>query len=55
MWKMWRTRRKWGTFVLGVWLIATGALPLLNIQMPWTGTVLALLAIAAGTLILLDR
>jgi hypothetical protein len=41
--------------VLGIWLIATGVLPLLDIHAPWTGTVLALLAIAAGILILLDR
>jgi hypothetical protein len=48
-------RRKWGLPVLGVWLILTGLLPLARIDVPLAGTVLAVLAIAAGVLILLDR
>ena len=42
-----------GMFLLGIWLITTGLLPLLKITIPASGTILALLAIAAGILILL--
>ena len=41
--------------LLAVWLILTGLAPLLHLEIPYSGTVLALLAIAAGVLILLDR
>jgi hypothetical protein len=43
-----------GGILLSIWLIATGVLPLLNISFPAAGTVLALLAIAAGVLLLLQ-
>jgi hypothetical protein len=48
-------RRKWGMTLLAVWLILAGLLPLLRVEIPYRDTVLALLAIAAGVLILLDR
>jgi hypothetical protein len=41
--------------LLAAWLILSGLLPLVRIDIPQAGTVLALLAIAAGVLILLDR
>lgn len=42
--------------LLGIWLILTGLLPLLNMRISPTVTmVLAVLAVAAGTLILLRR
>jgi hypothetical protein len=41
--------------LLAVWLILIGLLPLLRIDMPQGGTITALLGIAAGVLILLDR
>jgi len=42
--------------LLAIWLILTGLLPLLNIRVSTTvTTVLAILAIAAGLLILLRR
>ena len=42
--------------LLGVWLILTGLLPLLSVRIsPTVITVLAVLAIAAGVLILLRR
>jgi len=41
--------------LLAIWLIATGLLPLLNVSFPTAGTILALLAIAAGLLLLLRR
>jgi hypothetical protein len=42
-----------GMFLLGIWLILTGLLPLLRFTIPASDTVLALLAIAAGVVILL--
>ncbi len=48
--------RKWGVLLLGIWLIASGAMvlfPALAFQS--AGIVLAILAIAAGILIILDR
>jgi len=47
--------RNLGMLLLGIWLIVTGLLQLASIQIPAIGTVLALLAIAAGVLILTDR
>ena len=48
--------RNLGMMLLGLWLILTGLLPLLSMRLSTTiTTVLALLAIAAGILILLRR
>ena len=47
--------RSLGVLLLGIWLIVTGLLPLLGINIPASGIILALLAIAAGILILLER
>jgi hypothetical protein len=48
--------RNIGMILLGVWLILTGLLPLLNVRLSPTVTMgLAVLAIAAGVLILLRR
>ncbi|HXI62632.1 MAG TPA: hypothetical protein VNF70_07965 [Pyrinomonadaceae bacterium] len=48
--------RNLGFVLLGLWLILTGLLPLLNIKISSTvATGLAVLAIAAGILILLRR
>jgi hypothetical protein len=47
--------RNLGMLLLGIWLIVTGLLQVASIQIPAIGTVLALLAIAAGVLILTDR
>lgn len=48
--------RNLGMILLAIWLILTGLLPLLNIRLSTTiNTVLAVLAIAAGILILLRR
>lgn len=45
-----------GMVLLGIWLILTGLLPLLSVRIsPTITTVLAVLAIAAGVLILLRR
>jgi hypothetical protein len=48
--------RNLGMILLAVWLILTGLLPLLNVRVsPTVSTVLAVLAIAAGLLILIRR
>jgi hypothetical protein len=48
--------RNLGMILLGLWLILTGLLPLLNIRIPSTFTTgLAILGIAAGILILIRR
>jgi hypothetical protein len=52
--RFWRTRI--GMTVLGIWLVAQGLLGLVPaLQFSGSGTLLALLALAAGVLILLDR
>jgi hypothetical protein len=51
----WKNRNGWGTSLLGIWLIATGALPLVSVQIPWAGLILSGLAIAAGIMILRER
>jgi hypothetical protein len=43
-----------GMLLLGVWLIITGLIPLLNLTVQ-LGTVMAVLAVAAGALILIGR
>jgi hypothetical protein len=48
-------RRNLGMLLLGLWLVLYGLLPLLSINFPMEGTIMALLAIAAGVLILMDR
>jgi hypothetical protein len=47
--------RKWGVIVLGIWLILGGLLPLLNLNFSGSGIVLAVLAIAAGGLLLIGN
>jgi len=44
-----------GMSLLGIWLIATGLIPLLNISFSGLGTVMAIIAIAAGALLLAGR
>ena len=51
-----RWQNRWGTLLLGVWLVALGALQLVPaLQFSGSGTLLALLAVAAGVLTLLGR
>jgi hypothetical protein len=48
--------RNLGMLLLGLWLILTGLLPLINVRLSTTITTgLAILAIAAGVLILVRR
>jgi hypothetical protein len=48
-------RKNLGMLLLSIWLILTGLLPLLSIGFPPLGTLMAILAIAAGVLLLLRR
>jgi hypothetical protein len=41
--------------LLSVWLIATGLLPLLKLNFPVLGVIMAVLAVATGVLLLLKR
>lgn len=47
--------RNLGMLLLGIWLIATGLIPLLNLSFSGLGTVMAVVAIAAGALIIVGR
>jgi hypothetical protein len=44
-----------GMLLLGIWLILTGLIPLLHISVSGLGTLMAVLAVAAGALILVGR
>jgi len=44
-----------GMLLLAIWLIATGLIPLLNLNFSGLGTVMAIFAIAAGALIIIGR
>lgn len=42
-----------GVLLLGIWLILTGLIPLLSLSFSGLGTLMAILAIAAGVLIVM--
>jgi hypothetical protein len=44
-----------GMWLLAIWLILTGLIPLLNLSFSGLGTVMHLLAIAAGVLIIVGK
>jgi hypothetical protein len=44
-----------GMLLLGIWLIVTGLIPLLNLSFSGLGLFMALFAIAAGVLVILGR
>lgn len=44
-----------GMLLLAIWLIVSGLIPLLNLSFSGLGTIMAILAIAAGVLIGLGR
>jgi len=48
-------KRSIGLLLLAVWLILTGLIPLLNFSFTGLSLVMAVLAIAAGTLIAIGR
>ncbi len=50
-----RRPKNLGIFLLGIWLILTGLLPFLNVNFSGLNILMALLAIVAGLLLLLQR
>ena len=44
-----------GTLLLGIWLIVTGLIPLLNFSFTGLSTIMAILAIVAGLLLVVGR
>ncbi len=50
-----RLTRDLGMLLLSIWLIAMGLVPLLRISFAGADTVMALLAIAAGVILLIKR
>ena len=51
----WIGTKNLGMLLLAIWLIATGAFPLLHVEFANIGLIMNALAIAAGVLILLGR
>ncbi len=47
--------RNLGLLLLAAWLILTGLIPLLSLRFSGLGTLMAILAIAAGILIVVGR
>jgi len=47
--------RNWGMLLLGIWLVITGLKPFLHLSFVDTGLISAVVALAAGVLILLGR
>jgi hypothetical protein len=47
--------RNFGMLLLALWLILTGLIPLLNLSFSGLGTVMSILALAAGILIVVGR
>jgi len=47
--------KRLGFLLLGIWLIMTGLIPLLRLSFSGLEILMAILAIAAGVLILLER
>lgn len=50
-----RLTRNLGMLLLAIWLILGGLIPLLNLSFSGASTMMAILAIAAGVLILIGR
>ncbi len=50
-----RLTRNIGTLLLAIWLVLTGLVPLLNLGFSGLGTLMAILAVAAGVLIAVGR
>jgi len=50
-----RLTKNTGMLLLGIWLVLTGLASLVNLSFAGLGTLMAILAITAGVLILLER
>lgn len=47
--------KNYGMLLLGAWLILSGLVPLLDLSFKGLGTVMTVLAVAAGVLIAMER
>lgn len=47
--------KNFGMLLTGIWLILTGLIPLLSLSFSGLGTLMAVLAIAAGALIIIGK
>jgi hypothetical protein len=47
--------KNFGLLLLAAWLILTGLIPLFNLSFSGLGTVMSILAVAAGVLIVVGR
>jgi hypothetical protein len=52
---LWKRSQKVGTLLLAAWLVVTGLLQLLDIVSPVLHNLNAILAVAAGVFVFLDR
>jgi hypothetical protein len=50
-----RITKNVGMLLLGIWLILTGVIPLINLSFEGLGVIMAALAIGAGVFIVLGR
>ena len=50
-----RRVKTWGILLLGIWLVLTGVFTLLHVSFTFKDDLMAILAIAAGILILMNR
>ena len=50
-----KATRNLGMLLLGVWLVISGVVPLINLSFSGLGTLMAVLALAAGVLIIAGR
>ncbi len=55
LWPGWRVRTALGWFLLALYLVAVGLISLIGLSFSGIGVILAVLAIAAGVLLLLER
>ena len=51
----WLGTKNLGMLLLGIWLVLTGLLPFVHITFANMGLILSVMAVAAGSLILLGR
>jgi hypothetical protein len=50
-----RANKNLGMLLLGIWLILTGLLGVVSVAIPGIGVIMAILAIVAGALIVMNR
>jgi len=53
--KKFKRTKKLGLLLLGIWLIMTGLIQLLNLSFEGLPLIMSILAIASGVLVIIDR